>query len=529
MFRGGNVSSDFDVAVIGYGPTGLVAASALGAKGHRVLVIERQPGLYGLPRLTHIDGETARIIRDVADIDKALKVAKPVDSYKWMGADGEDLLTVDWSGVSSGYAAHWVIFQPDIEDAIDERVRSYPNVTVMQGWNLDHISQDANEVTLQVRKWSRQDNESWAEEGEAKSFTARYVFAADGSNSFVRESLGIQRDDLNSNDVWLNLDCEILRPLPERFAQSSQFCDPVRPNMFMPIGFGRERFELAVIPGDDVDEMKTPEYAWRWFNERHGLGPDDVKILRQIIYTFSARTAETWRAGRVLLGGDAVHSMPPYMGQGACSGMRDGINVAWKLDLVLSGKADDFLLDAYEIERRPHARQIQEVSVFLGQLANTLDALVAAERDTAFRSGNVPPPPPFPTITGGVISTQVDGTASPMAGELAPHGRVNYQGREGLFDAVVGSGFSLITRRPAESLLDQEQLEFLNSINATLATIDKSDPNGLTELDGTYEEFFTSHGADALISRPDFNLFGVASEAALPSLVNELRDKLAIT
>ncbi|RAF62461.1 3-(3-hydroxyphenyl)propionate hydroxylase, partial [Burkholderia multivorans] len=95
----------------------------------------------------------------------------------------------------------------------------------------------------------------------------------------------------------------------------------------------------------------TEEYAWRWFRERQALGSDDVRILRQIVYVFSARTAQRWREGRGFLIGDAAHTMPPYMGQGACSGMRDGLTLAWKLDLVLRGFADDAFLDTYEAER----------------------------------------------------------------------------------------------------------------------------------------------------------------------------------
>ena len=82
----------FDVAVVGYGPTGLVAASLLGAMGHRVAVIERHPTLYGLPRLTHIDGETARIVQAAGDVDLALRDAQALDSFKYLSADGKVLV-----------------------------------------------------------------------------------------------------------------------------------------------------------------------------------------------------------------------------------------------------------------------------------------------------------------------------------------------------------------------------------------------------------------------------------------------------
>jgi 3-(3-hydroxy-phenyl)propionate hydroxylase len=521
------MEADYDVAVVGYGPTGLVAASALGARGHRVIVVERWPGLYGMPRLTHIDGETARIIQNVGDVDRALRVARAVDSYQWKGADDEDLLTVDWSGRSSGYPAHFSIFQPDIEDAIDERVRTHPNVEVRQGWELDSLEQGDGLVSLRIRRWSKDRTQQWADGDGEHAFTAHYVIGADGAGSFVRSALGVERDDLHSDDVWLNIDTKALRPLPERFEQSSQFCDPVRPHMFMPIGVGRQRFEVAVLPGEDIEAAKKPEAAWRWLREKHDLGPDDVEILRNIVYVFSARTAETWRVGNVFLAGDAAHTMPPYMGQGACSGMRDAITLAWKLDLVLSGKAGDALLDSYEPERRPHASAIQQISVVLGQIANTLDVEQAASRDAAFRSGNAPTPPPFPTIVAGVIATDEAGSPRGPAGQLAPQGRVRHQGREGLFDDVFGGGFALITDADPELVLDPGQRAFLADIGAVVATVLPGTPFSFEELDDGYSSFFTEHGVGALLSRPDFHLFGVAAADGIGALVDELRDKLS--
>lgn len=207
-------STTYDVAVVGYGPSGLVLASALGRRGHRVVVIERWKTLYGLPRLNHIDGEVARIIQNVGDVEVALKGSAPADEYVWRNGAGEKLLTVDWSGESSGFAAHYTMYQPDIEDAIDADVRTRDNVDVLQGFKGIDLSQDAEGVTLRVRPWSR-DDETAADHGEDDlTIRAKYIVGADGANSFVRESLGIDRDDLECNDVWLNLDTEKVRDLP---------------------------------------------------------------------------------------------------------------------------------------------------------------------------------------------------------------------------------------------------------------------------------------------------------------------------
>ncbi|WP_138735652.1 bifunctional 3-(3-hydroxy-phenyl)propionate/3-hydroxycinnamic acid hydroxylase MhpA [Modestobacter excelsi] len=523
------MNHDFDVAIVGYGPAGLVLASVLGKAGHKVVVFERWPGLYGLPRLTHIDGETARIIQSAGDVQFALRDASPIPNYRYLNGQGELLIELDWRGTSCGYPAHIAMYQPDIEETVDQDVRATGNVEVNQGWAVVNVDPQQDYVELTARPWSRSRTGQWAHGNEERTVTAKYLVGADGANSFVRSTLGIQRHDLGVDDRWLNIDCERLRPLPERFDKLTQFCDPARGHMYMPIGKSRQRFELAVLPGEDAAAMEDPEYAWTWLRETHGLGPEDVTILRQIVYTFEARIAETWRLGRVLLAGDAVHSTPPYMGQGACSGMRDGLTLGWKLDLVLRGLADDSLLDTYEAERRPHATAITEISVGLGKVANTHDPVTAAARDQAFRDGTAPPPPPFPTIVAGVVHHGADGQPSPLAGTLTPQGVVRQNGVEGLFDDVVGRGFSLVTAADARPVLAPGRLEFLARLGVTTATLTPGSPDSIEDVEGTYAAFFADKGVEAFIGRPDFHLFWAGALADLAAAVEDLQSRLAWT
>ncbi|KJR07706.1 bifunctional 3-(3-hydroxy-phenyl)propionate/3-hydroxycinnamic acid hydroxylase [Gordonia sihwensis] len=518
------MTTDFDVAIVGYGPTGQVLASMLGRAGVRVAVFERWPSLYGLPRLTHIDGETARIIQAAGDVGFALRDAAPAANYEWRNGAGDLLVSIDWSGESCGFAAHYTMYQPDIELAVDTRARGYDGVEIHQGAEVTEIRQLADHVCLTVRTHTAEAARSDAQ-SVLRTVTATYVVGCDGANSQVREAAGIDRDDLGVDDRWLNIDTECLHPLGPEFAVSRQFCDPEQPNMFMPIGVKRQRFEVAVRPGDDAAEMSTEEFAWSWLRDKHGLGPNDVRILRHVIYTFSARTADTWRSGRLLLAGDAAHTMPPYMGQGACSGMRDGITLAWKLVQVLRGNARPDYLDTYETERRPHVEVIQRCAVELGRVANLKDPVKAAERDAAFARGEVPPLPPFPTITSGVAMAG-DGPAS-LAGTLAPQFRVRMDSRVALLDDLVDWGFTLVADADPGTLLSADQLAFLDRIGTTVLTTAPGTDYSVGDVDGRYGQYLSAHGVNAFLSRPDFHLFGAATADALPSLVDELRASLA--
>lgn len=519
----------YDVAIVGYGPTGLVAASVLGGLGHHVVVVERHPTLYGLPRLTHIDGETARIVQAAGDVDLALRDAQALDSFRYLSADGEILVDLPWAGESCGHPAHISMYQPDIEDAIDARVRQYPNVTHLAGWEAAELRILTDQVVLSATRRMRSESEvTDARDDRQVKIRAKYVLGADGANSFIRRSLGIGLVDFGVDERWLNIDTKTRRPLPERFNYTMVFCDPARPHMFMPIGTKRQRFEFAALPDEDKDILESSDCAWQWLRETHDLGPEDVEIIRQVLYPIKAKMAESWSdGGRVFLLGDAAHTMPPTMGQGACSGMRDAITLSWKLDLVLRGQATDDLLTTYETERRPHAQAIVEGSVMLGDVAYTMDPVRAAARDEAFRSGSVPPPPPFPILQAGVIQTAEDGTPAPFAGTLAPQGVVSSaDGRAGRFDDVIGHGFTLVTRVSADALLDRGQEAFLESIGCTVHTLVPGEPRSFGDDAGTYLRYLDEIEADLFISRPDFVVFGSCLEADLAALLAQLRAKL---
>lgn len=264
------MSPIYDIAVVGYGPTGLTAASLLGRLRHRVVVCERWPGLYGLPRLTHIDGETTRIIQASADVEEAMRDSSLCE-YVWVNGEGETLVTIpaDPDG-PMGYPDHSSMYQPDVENAIDKRLRGHGTVDVRQGWAVTGIDQDDDAVTLRLRGWNA---EATTADGPHDEVHARYVIAADGSRSGIRELLDVERQDLGFNEPWVNIDTEWLRPQPPEFAHGIQYCDPARGHMTINIGHTRQRFEFALLSGETSTELTTPEAAWRLLRDYHELGP----------------------------------------------------------------------------------------------------------------------------------------------------------------------------------------------------------------------------------------------------------------
>jgi catechol 2,3-dioxygenase-like lactoylglutathione lyase family enzyme len=280
-------------------------------------------------------------------------------------------------------------------------------------------------------------------------------------------------------------------------------------------GRRHRRFEFMLLPGEQAEDFADEARIWELLEP--WTTPADGRIVRSAVYEFRGRLAQTMRSGRALLAGDAAHTMPPFMGQGLCSGVRDGAALAWRLDLILRGLADDRLLDSYTAERRPQNEFIVNFSSEMGRVSCVLDEAAARDRDAMLRASESPPAPGLPGLAGGVRAAD-----APLAGELAVQGVVRLRGRAGRFNDLVSDGFVLVARRlPA---LADEQLAFLDWIGADVVALEE-----LEDLDGRLTRWFDQHQLEAVLIRPDHYVFGaLTSLDSLPALVDELRAQLYV-
>jgi flavoprotein hydroxylase len=316
-----------------------------------------------------------------------------------------------------------------------------------------------------------------------------------------------------------------------------QICDPVRPTTVVSGGPGRRRWEFMRMPGERVEDLNTEATAWRLLQPWH-LDPANCTLERHAVYTFQAQWADLWRSGRLLLGGDAAHLMPPFAGQGMCSGIRDAANLAWKLDLVLRGLAGQALLDSYGTERRAHVQHAIGMSVELGKVICVTEPGAAAHRDAFMISkggdpAQILPPLPPPMLTCGLLHGGTDGYPVPPAGVLSPQPRLGYRGRTGLLDDVVGTGFLLAATSDPREVLDRSQLAFLDAIGAHLLRLvptgaeAKSDHDAI-DVDDVYLPQLAAAGHAGVLIRPDHYLFGAARDMTeLAGLVSGLHRQLA--
>jgi 2-polyprenyl-6-methoxyphenol hydroxylase-like FAD-dependent oxidoreductase len=521
---------DYDVAIVGFGPVGQALAGLLGQAGHRVGVFERFHGVYPLPRAIRLDGHAMRLFQRLGIAEEVQRDAVPVDRYLWFGADDEVILDLRFDGVThpSGWNSDYLFYQPHTEAALVAAVLQQPTVTVHRGWSASELSQTDDGIRLTVRAHP---DGTPGEQAATRTVSARYVVGADGANSFVREACGIGWVDLGFAERWLV--CDVRPDDMADFAHlplAAQYCNPLRPSVAVRNGVSHRRWEFMLLDGDDAEALaENPALTWKLL-EGH-FSPNQGALVRHAVYEFRSLIAEAMRRDRALLAGDAAHLMPPFMGEGMCSGLRDANNLAWRLDLILRGVASDRLLDTYTPERRHQNEVSVQISIMMGQVSCTLDPAAAAGRDAAFRSGQAPPPPLVPGLGDGVNHHPADGAADPVAGHLAVQGRVRRDGEEGRFDDLVGHGFAVICREgDPGALLGADRLAFLEAIGATLVSLDGSAPGAVADADGALTRWLDDNGLAAVIARPDFYAFGgVADRSQLPALVDELRELVAAT
>jgi 2-polyprenyl-6-methoxyphenol hydroxylase-like FAD-dependent oxidoreductase len=516
----------YDVVQIGYGPVSEIMALALARQGRHVAVFERWKERYALPRAVCIDHELYRVLSALGMGEDLPAVSHAGPQYRWFNAEWKELLSIDWSAesISGGPEVHFV-HQPTLEKMFEQVVQACPTVEMNLGWEAVQVTQTADYAQVVVRN---------LETGEQRTVRCKYLIGADGANSLVRRAIGSTQEDRGFEADWLVIDVLPNAGVTLDIPPAAQYCNPQRPTTIVPAGVkdGRyfRRWEFMRLPHETREELEHEHVAWNllapWVTR------EQATIVRHKVYTFRSLLADTWRKGRLLIAGDAAHVMPPFMGQGMCAGLRDDWNLAWKLNLVLDGKADDSLLDTYQCERRPHVSDVIDLSMYLGKVICIPDAKKASERDEAFFSGNVPPPPAFPSLTDGLLRRGKDGRVRAPAGLLSPHGNVRVGAAQGRFDDVVGPGFVLVSRSAAtEAALGARQRAFLDALGVTRVVVvpEGSDAGAaaLSDLDDKFVPFMAQHGIETMLVRPDFYLYGaVANAGSVNALVDDLAEDL---
>jgi 2-polyprenyl-6-methoxyphenol hydroxylase-like FAD-dependent oxidoreductase len=492
---------DCDVVVVGAGPVGQVTALLLAQQGLQVIVLERWEKPYPLPRAVALAHDVVRVLHALGLGPGLAGLLEPwgQDGQECLleSADGQKLVETRYAlNSQSGHPQMSGFSQPELELVLEDRVHEATGIDQYRGVTVRSLraAADAVEVVAVDR------------DGTEKIVSARYVVGCDGANSVVRNQIGAPITDLRFDRDWLVVDVVPHGSLPDSMRRIGQRLDPARPTTFVSAGPNRRRFEFMILPVEDADVLDTDAATWELLAP-WGFDPTNATLTRHARYTFRARWATRWRAGRILLAGDAAHQMPPFLGQGLNSGIRDAANLAWRLALVAGDAAPDALLDDYATERCDQVATIVAETVAMGELICTTDAQDAARRDERLKSNSHRlgiPRTNWPLSNGTFRGDR-------GAGTLGVQGRVGIGSRVGLLDDVYcePGRFMLIgADRDPVADLDPALAAGWRSLGGVVVHFG---PAGCVDVDGTYREWFDALGARVVLVRPDFHVFGTST------------------
>ena len=501
--------NQFDVAIIGLGPAGSMAALLLESYGMKVLCIDKERDIYNLPRAVTISDQGFRMAQLVG-IDEIYLKNSTILGGAYFSDKNLEIIggAIDLQGFISanGWPPSSLFHQPYTDRDIRNKLES-SNVEIILEHEFISLNQTQESVSFKTINLKNQ---------KEIEFTSRYLIGSDGGSSAVRKQLDIQQDDLNYNRDWVVIDVELNNPdkLGDKLIQ---VCDKDRLATFVPSHLPFRRWEFIIHENEDrnsfLEDKVIHELISKW------LKPKEYRIIRKAVYQFHSVIAKNFQKGNCFLIGDAAHQAPPFMGEGMMSGYRDATNLSWKIATSIKNKLSMNLINSYEIERIPHSRFVVKNSAGIGELMEAY-----AEADTPENVSQELVQKGYgsfilPNLTKGLF---FGGKAdkSMRAGEIFPQ-PVEYENKEIIkrMDYILGKNFSLISSSSFD--ISEDNYKFLELLECKLVILEKKhieeNPwiNSFMEKNKTY------------LVRPDRYIFGSTnSNITVDLLINDLKIRL---
>ncbi|MEI1280596.1 bifunctional 3-(3-hydroxy-phenyl)propionate/3-hydroxycinnamic acid hydroxylase [Leptospira venezuelensis] len=368
-----------NVIIVGAGPVGVLAANLLGQQGIPVLLIDQNPGVLEIPRAISLDQDALRILQAAGFGEQISKSMPAISSIEMISPFSGIFAKINSAGSMDGHPRLVSIYQPELERILRKGLTRFPNVRLWSECTYITHTETDSEIIVRVR----------CKETEYR-ITGAYLLGSDGAHSKVREKQGWRLKGSAYKEDWLILD---VANLPETLDKVEFICDPKRPIAHVPGPNGSQRWEFLLRDGETKEEMETPMKVSELMKPWGDVS--SMKLERIAVYRFQAKTADCMGKGRVFLLGDAAHLTPPFAGQGLVSGIRDTFNLSWKIAAVLKKKASPKILFSYNTERKPHAKKMIRLAVFLGSIIMTRSKIKAFFRDLLFKFLHYTPLRPY--------------------------------------------------------------------------------------------------------------------------------------
>ncbi|RTZ42548.1 hypothetical protein EKL30_12690 [Candidimonas sp. SYP-B2681] len=506
------MKGQYDVIIVGTGPSGLTLANILGSYHVRTLVLERDPALSPFPKALNIDDEFFRLLHAMG-MGMAMKHhAKYPISYDYVSPLGLRLGFVRGRITEHGFPNRAAIYQPDFEKILFNAAVETDYVTVKFDQEVVRIDDDAQ---TGVQVVARQAN------GNESTFHGQFLVGADGAHSVCRKHLNLSFDEVDKFGVrHVVIDVlDDIDPSPMALTKMGW-----RRNFFsMPAPNGR-RFEFSLRNDETAEDLLDDDTLRHLFKPWRNY--DELNIIRKVVHTFRARIAPKLHHGRIFLIGDAAHLMPVFGSQGMNSGARDANNLGWKLARVINNGAPQALLDTYNTERWEAVLKTIKMATMNGKLQMVQSIPMSLMRDAFFGLLRLIPAAtsyiremkyiPRPFLRSSLVQPGAEqGKKKDIIGRINPNPKVSVNGEEHLLDELTGTGFALIgvasSKHGVEQIVSQAR-----RFDATIVIVNEKGANetwtqgaagetirAATVLDSHYDPLFESYRGQWLLVRPD--------------------------
>jgi 3-(3-hydroxy-phenyl)propionate hydroxylase len=539
-----NTASDVDVDIViaGAGPTGLTLANHLGTLGVRTLVLEKLPALIDYPRGVGVDDEALRSFQAVGLVDAVRRHTVPNQVMRFVDRTGRVLAAIAPTAQPFGWPRRSGFIQPLVDRELAQGLKRFAHVSLQLQRSVTAFTESDGAIDVAVQPVDAAGEPN----GPLQHVRARYLVGCDGGRSPVRTSLGLPFDGKSESTRWLVID---LADEPVGTPNVAFVLDDEFPHVVLALPHGVRRYEFLVPEGSNEADFESDANVHRLLAR---VLPPQVKpnVIRRRVYMHHARIAPTFRQGRVLLAGDAAHLMPVWQGQGFNTGIRDATNLAWKLALVVQGRAGDALLDSYTRERHAHAGAMIDLSVLVGRIFVPSNPLLRIVRNLVGPWISRLPAlrqyiaemrfKPMPFFAEGVVVHRGAPDAKGLVGKVFMQPRVaDAAGMVKRLDDAIGPRFALVCwSAHADAWIDGEARRTLDALGALSVVVrpdcqalDREPPAGgivLADTEGAFKRWFDEAPGGIVLLRPDRVVAAVCTPWDLADTLRSLAERMAL-
>ena len=355
--------AETDVLIIGAGPTGLSLACQLLRYGIDFVVVEKNAGITPYSKAIGVHARTLEIFDQLGLADEAVAKGAIADRARLL-VDGEIRGELEFSDIGKGMSPFPFVLmleQSKTEHLLYQYLKMHQH-DVLWKTELQSLSQDTDGIVAEVK----------TADDKTQAISAKYVVGCDGPKSLVRHQLGLTFGGSTFERIFYVADAQVDWQMSH---DTLHVCfSPDSFVVFFPLK-GEKRYRIVGVFPEEFNknegDIPYEEIETRIKNESK-LDVNISHVEWFSTYKVHTRHANRFSAGRGFLAGDSAHVHTPAGAQGMNTGIQDGYNLAWKIALVIRGKADSKLLDTYNEERLENAKHLLKTTDrFFGFAAGT--------------------------------------------------------------------------------------------------------------------------------------------------------------